>query len=96
MMGYSAFASLGKKVYPHYITKVTDIEGNVLYEYKNQDEYILNKRIELSLELLKTRTITETAFLLCFSSSQHFSRAFKDRTNMTPREYILSQKSTKQ
>lgn len=53
-------------------------------------EYVLNKRIELARELLKTRSVTETAFILCFSSSQHFSRTFKERTDMTPREYVKS------
>ena len=51
-------------------------------------EYILNKKIEYSKELLETNSITDTAFLLNFSSSQHFSRVFKERTNMTPREYV--------
>jgi len=51
-------------------------------------EYILQCKIEQACELLKTYSIIETAHLLNFSSSQHFSRAFRERTNMTPREYI--------
>ena len=43
MQGYATFASEGKKIIPHYIKKVTDINGNVLYEYKQNDEILLNK-----------------------------------------------------
>ena len=53
-------------------------------------EYILNKKIEYACELLETYSITDTAFLLNFSSSQHFSRAFKNHTRMTPRAYKRS------
>ena len=51
-------------------------------------EYILQCKIEQAYELLKTYSIIETALLLNFSSSQHFSRVFREQTNMTPREYI--------
>jgi len=53
-------------------------------------EYILNKKIEYAKELLKTHDITETAFILNFSSSQHFSKVFKSYTRVTPRNYKLS------
>jgi AraC-like DNA-binding protein len=53
-------------------------------------EYILNKKIEYACELLETHSITETAFLLNFSSSQHFSRVFKSHTQTTPRAYKRS------
>lgn len=53
-------------------------------------EYILNKKIEYACELLETHSITETAFLLNFSSSQHFSRVFKSHTQMTPHAYKRS------
>ena len=58
-------------------------------------EYILSRKIEYSKELLETNSITDTAFLLNFSSSQHFSRVFKERTNLTPREYVLFQQNNK-
>jgi AraC-like DNA-binding protein len=53
-------------------------------------EYILNKKIDYAKELLKTHSITETAFILNFSSSQHFSKVFKSYTRMTPKSYKLS------
>ena len=59
-------------------------------------EYILQCKIERACELLETYSITETAFLLNFSSSQHFSRVFREQTNMTPREYISAKDKSKQ
>ncbi len=53
-------------------------------------EYILRQKIEKSKELLlgKDRTITDVAFLLGFSSSQHFATLFKKMSSQTPTEFI--------
>ena len=53
-------------------------------------EYILNKKIDYAKDLLKTHSIIETAFILNFSSSQHFSKVFKSYTRMTPKNYKIS------
>lgn len=51
-------------------------------------EYILRKKIDYACRLLlDDHNITEISFLLNFSSSQHFSKVFKDHTKMTPSEY---------
>ncbi len=50
-------------------------------------EFILKSRIELSTLLLKDHTVTETAMLLNFSSSQHFSEVFKQFTGTSPAKY---------
>ncbi|MDF2701002.1 MAG: penicillin-binding protein family, partial [Haloplasmataceae bacterium] len=39
---YAHFASLGKKVKPVYITKITDLNDNVIYEYKPIEEQVLD------------------------------------------------------
>ena len=36
MRAYASFANEGYKITPHFITKVEDIEGNVLYEFKEE------------------------------------------------------------
>ena len=58
-------------------------------------EYILQKKIEYSLELLEQYSVTETSFLLHFSSSQHFSKVFKDRMSLTPHEYMILREKDK-
>ena len=47
--GYSAFANLGYKVEPHFIERIEDSEGKVLYEAKNKKEAVLNPSITFIL-----------------------------------------------
>lgn len=44
-------------------------------------------REEIADPAMALRSITEIAHDWAFSDSQHFSRAFKQRFGMTPREY---------
>lgn len=53
---YSAFANEGYKVTPHFITKVVDKEGNVLYEADEEKELILNSSLTFILNNLLTAT----------------------------------------
>ena len=53
---YSAFANEGYKVTPHFITKVVDKEGNVLYEANEEKELILNSSLTFILNNLLTAT----------------------------------------
>lgn len=53
---YSAFANEGYKVTPHFITKVIDKEGNVLYEADEEKELILNSSLTFILSNLLTAT----------------------------------------
>ena len=57
MMGaYSALANEGYKVEPYFISKVTDMDGNVLYEYEPSLENVLNKNTVYVLNELLTTT----------------------------------------
>jgi len=46
---YAHFANLGKKVKPIYITKITDLNDNILYEYKHLQQQILNPDVCFTL-----------------------------------------------
>lgn len=51
--------------------------------------YINQQRIEYAKELLQEgKSVTETAMLLNFSSSDYFSTVFKKFTRFTPTEYV--------
>lgn len=54
--GYSSFANLGYKVTPHFIKKVVDGSGNVLYEAKEEKELVLNPSLVFILNNLLTST----------------------------------------
>ncbi len=53
---YSSFANLGYKVNPHFITKIEDANGNILYEANNDKEQILNSSLVFILNNLLTGT----------------------------------------
>ena len=54
--GYSAFANLGYKIIPHFITKVVDGKGNILYENKEEKELVLNSSLVFILNNMLTAT----------------------------------------
>ena len=53
---YSSFANMGYKVESHFIDRVEDSEGNVLYEYKYYKEAILNSNLTYILSEMLTYT----------------------------------------
>ena len=53
---YSVLANEGHKVEPHFIERIEDINGNVLYEYKPSNETVLNKSITFILSELLANT----------------------------------------
>ena len=57
---YSAFANNGYKVEPHLIEKIEDMEGNILYEFKDDKPLILNPSLTFILSELLTTTYDKT------------------------------------
>lgn len=53
---YSCFANLGYKVTPHFIKKIEDSNGNILYEYKEEKEQVLNPSLVYILNEMLTYT----------------------------------------
>ena len=53
---YATFANLGYKVEPHFILRVEDMDGNILYQYKKEPELILNQSLVYILNDLLTTT----------------------------------------
>ena len=53
---YATFANSGYKVTPHLIDKVIDMDGNILYEFKEEPELILNQSLVYILNDLLTST----------------------------------------
>ncbi len=53
---YITLANEGKHEYPHLIEKITDKNGNILYEYKYNNEYILNKKYVYILNNMLSQT----------------------------------------
>ena len=60
--GYGAFASQGYKVDSHFIKRVEDSKGNIIYEYKEDKDLILNPSLTYILSEMLTSTY-DTAFI---------------------------------
>jgi len=54
--GFIALANEGMHTNPHLITKVTDNMGNILYEYKSEQESVYNKKYTYILNDMLTNT----------------------------------------
>lgn len=50
-------------------------------------DYITARKIQASIDSLKSHTITETAYEYGFCSSQHYTQAFRSVFGMAPSEY---------
>ena len=53
---YSTFANMGYKVNKHFIEKIEDNNGNILYQYNKQKEKILNENLTYILNEMLTYT----------------------------------------
>ena len=55
-------------------------------------EFYTDLKIEEAKKLIRENayTFTEISNMLCFNNPHYFSRVFKKKTNMTPREYLNS------
>ncbi len=59
---YASFANLGYKVNSHFITKVEDSKGNILYEYDEDKDNVLNSSLVYILNEMLTYTY-DSAFI---------------------------------
>ncbi len=56
---YSTFASLGGKTTPHFIIRVEDSKGNILYQSKEEKEEVLNPSLTYILNQMLTSTYNQ-------------------------------------
>ncbi len=93
MQGYATFANEGYKIKPHYITKVEDINGNILYEYKEKRENILNKSTVYILnELLSNcynKNFIDYTTPTCNSISSKISKKYAIKTGTTNTDHWI-------
>lgn len=56
---YCTFASLGSKTSPHFIIKIEDAKGNILYQNKEEKEEVLNPSLTYILNQMLTSTYNQ-------------------------------------
>ena len=93
MKAYATLANEGNKVEPYFISKVTDMEGNILYEYNPSPENVLNKNIVYVLNELLTTTYAKE-FIdyntpTCYSIAQKMSKKYAIKSGTTDTDNLI-------
>lgn len=87
MQGYATFANEGNKIKPHYITKVEDMHGNTLYEFKEDIDNILNKsNVYILNELLTNcynKNFIDYTYPTCTSIAPKITKKYAIKTGTT-------------
>ena len=93
MQGYAALANEGYKVKPYFISKVTDMEGNVLYEYKPDPESVLNKNTVYVLNELLTTTsakeFVDYSVPTCYNISPKMTKKYAIKSGTTDTDNLI-------
>ncbi len=87
MRGYTTLANEGVKIEPYLITKVEDINGNVLYEHQDIKETVLNKSITYILDELLSNCASpefiDYIYPTCYTVGQSFTNKYAIKTGTT-------------
>ena len=90
---YSTLASLGYKNKPHFIKRIEDSNGNILYEYNNTSEQVLNSSIAYITNELLTSTYNynfiDYAYPTCYDISSKLSHKYSIKTGTTDTDHLI-------
>jgi len=93
MKGYASFANEGYKIKPHFITKVEDMSGNVLYQYKEEKEEILDKNITYIInELLSNcynKNLIDYNYPTCINIAPRITKKYAIKTGTTDTDHLI-------
>ncbi|MBP3766121.1 MAG: PBP1A family penicillin-binding protein [Bacilli bacterium] len=90
---YSTFANLGYSVKPHFIRKVLDMDGNVLYKYKSEKKEVLDKSTTFILNELLTSSYDSNLLdyntPTCLMIAPKMSRKYAIKTGTTDTDHLI-------
>ena len=90
---YSTFANLGYSVKPHFIRKVLDMDGNVLYKYKSDKKEVLDKSTTFILNELLTSSYDSNLLdyntPTCLMIAPKMSRKYAIKTGTTDTDHLI-------
>ena len=90
---YAILANEGYRVKPHFISKIEDINGNILYEYKETKEAVLNKSITYILSELLANTSNPNFIGYTYPTSyviaHKLSRKYAIKTGTTEYDHLV-------
>jgi len=90
---YSTLASGGFKTNSHFIKKVEDYNGNILYEYKENKEQVLNSSIVYILNEILTSTYNynfiDYNYPTCFDLASKLTNKYSIKTGTTDTDHLI-------
>lgn len=93
MQAYAAFANMGYSVTPHLIEKVEDMNGNVLYECKEESTQILNTDYVFILNELLTNSYSSDfinySYPTCYNISYKMTHKYAVKTGTTDTDILI-------
>lgn len=90
---YSSFANLGYKVSGHLIKRVEDMDGNVLYEAKEEKSKILNSSLTYIINELLTSTYNynfiDYNYPTCYDITEKLTHKYSIKTGTTDTDHLI-------
>lgn len=90
---YSTLASLGYKTKPHFIKKIEDSNGNILYEYNQSKEQVLNSSIAFITNELLTSTYNynfiDYNYPTCYDIASKLTKKYSIKTGTTDYDHLI-------
>jgi len=90
---YSTLASGGYKTNSHFIKKIEDYNGNILYEYKEDKEQVLNSSIVYILNEILTSTYNynfiDYNYPTCYDLASKLTNKYSIKTGTTDTDHLI-------
>ena len=90
---YSTLASGGYKTNTHFIKKVEDYNGNILYEYKEKKEQILNSSLVYIVNEILTSTYNynfiDYNYPTCYDLTSKLTNKYSIKTGTTDTDHLI-------
>lgn len=90
---YSSLANLGYKVEGHLINKITDMQDNIIYEYKNESEQVLNSSLTYIVNELLTSTynykFVDYIYPTCYDLTTKLNHKYSIKTGTTNTDNLI-------
>ena len=90
---YSTFANTGYIVTPHFITKVEDMDGNILYKFKEKKSRVLNEDSVFVLNELLTSSYDPSLLdyntPTCLAIKPKMSKKYAIKTGTTDTDHLI-------
>lgn len=90
---YSTLASSGYKNDAHFIKKIEDSNGNILYEYKDKKEQVLNSSLVYIMNEILTSTynynFVDYNYPTCYDIASKLSKKYSVKTGTTETDHLI-------